>query len=194
MTRCGLIIVGMMKQKLAIIPSHTTRPNQIAYLFVTGSNFMSVSSQQSKSRESLASLVSQEPQTCLLTLDSLDSLDSRLFLEFLHVFDQRVLFIRRQIRAVSMSGVAVAGRTGIQQEKLVAVLFRDIRDKAEFDLIEDIVAAIESLRPALRRFEQVSERRHRAVVQERRAQPDAVERHVGVAVRLAKMREAPGVS
>ena len=57
-------------------------------------------------------------------------------------------------------------------------------------LIVDVVAAIEDLGPPVRRLEQIAKRRHGAVVQERSAQPDAVERVVGVSARLAKMRES----
>ena len=53
-----------------------------------------------------------------------------------------------------------------------------------------LVAAVKDLGPVFRRFEQVAHGRHRAVVQIGRAQPDAVERQVGVAVGLAEMREA----
>src|SRR5437773_9389098 len=48
-------------------------------------------------------------------------------------------------------------------------------DEADVDGIVDVVAAIENLRPLRLGGEQVGERRHRAVVQIRRAQPDAVE-------------------
>ena len=55
-----------------------------------------------------------------------------------------------------------------------------------------VVCAVERDR-ALVREEQRSQVGNRSVVQVRRAQPQAVERHVGVAVRLPEMAEAPGL-
>src|SRR5215471_12768071 len=66
--------------------------------------------------------------------------------------------------------------------------------------IEDVAAAI-PLSRATRfssltrgRLQQVAQRRDGAVMQIRRARPDAVERLVGVAARLAEMPKAPGIA
>ena len=65
-------------------------------------------------------------------------------------------------------------------------------DEADVALIEHVVAAIERFRAALRRVQQIAQRRHRAVVKVRAAQPDPVQRMGGVAVGLAEVREPVG--
>ena len=71
---------------------------------------------------------------------------------------------------------------------------RRFGNEADFLLIENIVAAIKNLRTFRARIEQVAHRRNRAIMQIRRAQPDAIERHVRVAVGFSKMAEAPRIS
>ena len=82
---------------------------------------------------------------------------------------------------------AATCRTGRMRGRRLAGTFDT---KPTFCLIEHVVAAIEHRRPAFGRLEQIAQRRHRAVVQIRPAQPDAVERLVGVAVGLAEVRES----
>src|SRR5215470_3994967 len=53
-----------------------------------------------------------------------------------------------------------------------------------------VVAAVKLFRAPLRRLEQIAQRRHRSVVQIRRAQPDAVQRLVSVAEGFAEVRES----
>ena len=68
--------------------------------------------------------------------------------------------------------------------------FVTLRDEADVHRIVEIVTAPEQLGPIRDGFEQVAQRRHRAVVQVRRAQPDAVEERRVVADR-ASPRPAP---
>ena len=60
-------------------------------------------------------------------------------------------------------------------------------DESHVRRIVDVVAAPELARPALGRLEQIGQRRHRPVVQIRRAQPQAVERNRDVTVRSSGM-------
>ena len=91
-------------------------------------------------------------------------------------------------RAQRRIGRRIASRSG---KACPPVLRRSVGDEAEPPLVDQVVAAVEHLRavlaPASSRSRIVG---HRAVVQVGRAQPDAVERQVGVAVGLAEMPEA----
>src|SRR3546814_13076489 len=84
--------------------------------------------------------------------------------------------------------------TTLFRSELDALARGHVRHEADVVRVVDVVAAPERLRPRGSRFQQVAQRRHRAVVQVGRAQPDAVERHVGVAEGLAEMGEAPRVA
>ena len=88
--------------------------------------------------------------------------------------------------AVRISGVIAAGAV------FVETLGRG--DESHFRLIVNVVAAIKDLRSLSRGVEQIAHRRHGAVVQIRGARPDAIERHVHIAVGLAEMTEAPGIA
>src|SRR3546814_11211597 len=81
--------------------------------------------------------------------------------------------------------------TTLFRSELDALARGHVRHEADVVRVVDVVAAPERLRPRGSRFQQVAQRRHRAVVQVGRAQPDAVERHAGVADGLAEMVEAP---
>src|SRR5215204_2388177 len=59
-----------------------------------------------------------------------------------------------------------------------------LRDKADIYRIVNIIAAIKNPGPIGRRIEPGAQRRHRAIVQIRRAQPDAVEKGGDVTARL----------
>ena len=76
-------------------------------------------------------------------------------------------------------------------EEALSVGRRHVRDEADASADRTRRSRDRTPRAAVRRrLQQVAERRHRAVVQVRRAQPDAVERMVRVAVRLPEVREA----
>src|SRR5437868_176833 len=123
----------------------------------------------------------------------------------LQVLDDVVLDFRRERRAPlpPMSAVVTAPLRRVERPGHLHPL-REIgrhaavqRDRllgrghpAHPHRIDDVVAAPEFRRPLLRRLEQIAQRGHRAVVQVRAAQPDAVERHVGVAAGVAEMAEA----
>ena len=68
-----------------------------------------------------------------------------------------------------------------------------VDDEPDAVPVVDVVAAVEHRRPLVRKHQR-TQRRHRAVVQVRRAQPDAVERHVRVAVGLAEVAEPPRIA
>ncbi len=68
------------------------------------------------------------------------------------------------------------------------------RHESDFHGIVHVVSAPELRRPALRRLEEIRQRRHGPVVKIRRAQPHAVERNRDIAVRLPECRELPVVS
>src|SRR5262245_11012169 len=92
----------------------------------------------------------------------------------LHVLDQGILCLRRELRAVKMAAVSVARDFGIVIEEASPVRFGDVRDKADFFTVVEIIAAKELTRPLLRRFQKVAQGRHRAIVQVRRSSPDTV--------------------
>src|SRR5258708_6465539 len=138
--------------------------------------------------------------------------------ECLEVFDDRILLLRRNLGAVIRSlvpAVAVAGPlaghadivvvtifcvrlAGARRidtlcfvaEELDPVLLGHARDEAELPLIDHVVASVERFRPPVGALQQVANGRDRTVVQVRAAQPDAVERQIGVAVGFPEMREA----
>ena len=89
-----------------------------------------------------------------------------------------------------MALVAVARQAGVVAEQGLSVTLGDAGDETHAGLVEHVVASVEHRRPLRRGLEQVAQRRHRAVVQVGGAQPDAVERHVGVAEGLPEVLEA----
>src|SRR5689334_23467925 len=93
-----------------------------------------------------------------------------------------------------MPAIAVAGYVRVVEEQVTRGRAVAVGAIADPDGVEDVAAAIPAGRAVRRRLEQVAQGRHRAVVQVGRARPDAVERLVGIAVRLAEMAEAPGIA
>ncbi len=78
---------------------------------------------------------------------------------------------------------------GDEAEKARVLGRRDARrvgDEAHPLGVVDVPAAEKHRRPRFGRLQQVAKRRDRAVVEEGRAEPDSVERGVGVAIRLAE--------
>src|SRR6266511_3175111 len=86
--------------------------------------------------------------------------------------------------------VAVARHRGVEPEEPSSSLLGEIGPEAAVRRVVHIVAAIENLGSLLGRLQERTQRRYRTVVQIRCAQPDAIERHVGVAEGLAEMTEA----
>ena len=60
-------------------------------------------------------------------------------------------------------------------------------DKTDLHLIEHIIAAVKHCRTFARGIQQIAQRRDRAIMKIRRAQPDAIERAIGVTEGLVKM-------
>src|SRR5262249_29871182 len=113
--------------------------------------------------------------------------------ERLQVLEQLVLLLGRQVSAIEVPGVAVAAHAGIVLPAELLCL-GPARDVAYVVVIEDVIRPIELLGALGRRRQQGAQRRHGAVVEVRRAQPDAVERRVGVAAGLAEVRQLPRVA
>ncbi len=96
-----------------------------------------------------------------------------------------LFLLGREGGAVEATAVAFAPSPGVEEE--IALLHfpegpdRTLRGllEADFDRVVNVVAAMKSLRPFVRRIEQVAQGRDGAVVQLRCAQPDAIERGVG---------------
>src|SRR5215471_8117717 len=93
----------------------------------------------------------------------------------LQVFHDRALVGVGEGGSVNMAAVAVAGHRRVVAEEGPAALGGNVRDEAQVLLIVDVVAAEEDLGPPLRWLQQIAHRRHRSVVQVRRARPDPVE-------------------
>src|SRR5262245_1166810 len=108
----------------------------------------------------------------------------------LEIFEQVFFLLRWQAGAVEMSHAAVAFRRRVETK---AVLLRvgPTPYKAGIRVVVNVVAPPEDFGPLLRGFQQVAQSRYATVVQVGGPKPDAIERHGGVAVSLAKMREFP---
>ena len=137
--------------------------------------------------------------------------------ESLEVFDDRILLLRRKLGAVIrslMTAIAVAGPLArhadiavmtifcvrlagagridalcLVAEELDPVFLGHVGDEAELPLIDHVIAAVKRFGPLVGALQEVANARDRAVVQIRAAQPDAVERLIGIAVGFAEMRE-----
>src|SRR5215475_13074858 len=82
----------------------------------------------------------------------------------------------RTVFRAFMPVVTVATERSVIAEELPSSLVREITDESDALRVVYIVAAVKLFRAMLRRLEQIAQRRHRSVVQIRRAQPDAVQR------------------
>src|SRR5207237_408312 len=101
--------------------------------------------------------------------------DGRGNLERFHVLDYSPLLLVRQVRAVQMAAVAVAGHGRVVAREALATGGRDVRDEADLLPIEEIVPAVKHLWSIGWGVEQVPQCRHRAVMEVRGAQPDSVQ-------------------
>src|SRR5262249_25382433 len=90
---------------------------------------------------------------------------------------------------MSLVGIARQARVEAEGSRTRACRRPGGRGEAPFVRVEIDAPALEGLGPGLRLLQQVGERGHRAVVQVGRAQPQSVERQVGVAVGLLEMAE-----
>ena len=95
-------------------------------------------------------------------------------LQRFQIFQQCIFLHRRQGRAEHMALVPVRTLAGVVAGSDAFGVGAPCQE-AHVDRIVNIVAAPEYLRTLRRRFQQVAQRRHRAVVQVRRAQPEAIE-------------------
>ena len=111
--------------------------------------------------------------------------------ERLEVLQQALASLARQRRAVRVPAVAVAAQTRVEQHAFTLGLLA-AGDEPDVLEVVDVVRAVERGGPLLGK-QQRPQRGHRAVVEVGRAEPQAVERHVRVAVRLAEVIEPPRV-
>src|SRR5581483_9644881 len=109
-------------------------------------------------------------------------------LQRLHVLNQIALLILGQSGSPKMPAVAIARQRRVIDRSLAARLGRVV-NKSDALLVVNVVAAGELFRPVPGIVEQIQQRRNRAVVQIRRARPNAIQRLIGVAVRFAEVRE-----
>src|SRR2546430_375837 len=93
-----------------------------------------------------------------------------------------------------MPNVAVAGDGCVVQKQVFGGRSEAVAPIADPARVEDVAAAMPLLGARRGGFEQVAQGRHRAVMQVWRARPDAVERLVGIAGRLAEMGKTPGIA
>src|SRR5271167_1440503 len=88
-----------------------------------------------------------------------------------------------------MTSVSVSRNCRVVRRSAGARL-RGVADESNLALVVNVISAREQLRTLRRRVQQVDERWNRSVVQVRSTRPDAIERHIRVAVGLAEMFKA----
>src|SRR5262245_61212498 len=106
--------------------------------------------------------------------------------ERFQILQERALLPGVEVRAPRVAGVAVGGLRRVEPRARRFHL-HTVSEEPDARLIVDVVAPVEQLRPAIGRLQQIGERRHRSVVQVRRAQPQTVERDGDVALRLSEV-------
>src|SRR5882724_5934821 len=117
--------------------------------------------------------------------------------EGLQVLDEGVLLLGRQLGAVGLAlvpDIGIAGHGGVELEERSLAEGGHARHEADIGRIVHVVPPVEELGPPCRRLEEIAHARHRAVVEIGPAEPETVQRHVGVAEGLAEMLEAPRVA
>src|SRR6185295_15720572 len=112
-------------------------------------------------------------------------------LESQQIGEKVFLLGRRERGAVDVAAIAVARWARVVTEalrnRLAGIATR--RNEAAVLAVDEVETAHERGGPLGLRVEQIAQRRNRAIVHVRGAQPQPVERHVGVAVRLLEVRE-----
>src|SRR6266513_3887876 len=103
-------------------------------------------------------------------------------LQRLQISEHSLFVLLRQLSAVGMPFVAVPFLCGVEKEVRLRQLAgwpgwpRWRLFEPNFDRIENIVAAMKSLRPFIWRIQHVAQRRHGAIMKIRCAQPDSIQR------------------
>src|SRR5262245_30191560 len=96
-----------------------------------------------------------------------------------------------------MSAVAVGAEAGVELREPSPTVLLPVGDEPDVDGVEQVVAAVEQLGSPVGGVEQGGERGHRPVVEERAADPDAVEGDGYIAspgtARPAEVLELPGI-
>src|SRR6266513_575710 len=102
-------------------------------------------------------------------------------LQRFQIFEQFLLVLVRQLRAVGVTIVAVTFFSRVEKDiRLRQFARRPGRprwrlSKSDFHGIENIVTAVESLRTFIWRIQQIAQCRHGAVMEVRRTQPDSIQ-------------------
>ena len=120
-------------------------------------------------------------------------MSSRSRSESLQILDERPLVGVGQRRAVwvaFVAAIAIAFDVRIENRKCPAFLLGIRRDEADVSQVINVIREIETLHALAGRLQQLPQVRHRTIVQVWSAQPDSVERHARVTVRLSEMIEA----
>jgi hypothetical protein len=94
-------------------------------------------------------------------------------LQRFHILDQRSLLLVGELCPIDVAGVPIAGNGGIVRRAGAFGCWR-IGDEPNLFFVVDIVSSAELLRPVLRALQQIPERWYRAIVEVRRARPNAV--------------------
>src|SRR5438067_11983171 len=116
------------------------------------------------------------------------SMSSRSRSESLQILDERPLVGVGQRRAVwvaFVAAIAIAFDVRIENRKRPAFLLGIRRDEADVSQVINVIREIETLHALAGRLQQLPQVRHRTIVQVWSAQPDSVERHARVTVRLS---------
>src|SRR3954470_7099700 len=106
--------------------------------------------------------------------------------ESFQILQQRSLLRRIEIRPPAVARIAVRGERRIEA-RAGGLGIHAVGHEAAARLVVDVVTTPEEFGPPIERLEQIGQRRHRSIVQIRRPQPEAVERHGGVALGLPEV-------
>src|SRR5262249_49892278 len=89
-----------------------------------------------------------------------------------------------------MATIGVPGESGVVQGIGDALVFSNVGDKTDFFLIKHVITAVEHLGALVRRFQEIAQRWHGAVMEVRRPRPDAVEWVIRITISFTKVCEA----
>src|SRR6516225_675764 len=146
--RCSSSHICRGKKKLAITknmltttPSRTVRPNHLAHVF-----------------DALdPAFVNAEEVFTVRVLTFWLS-------KSLCVLDQSILLLGRQISSIKVALISVTRDGRVIKKMPAAIFFANIGHKAEFLLIEDVVAPVKFNRPLFRELKQVTQSGNRPIV------------------------------
>src|SRR5262245_8289625 len=106
------------------------------------------------------------------------------------VLDQGLFVLRIEICTPEVPAVSISRQTGVEPEPCF-LGFPACRNKTNAFGIIDIVPAIKELWASFRNLQEVTDGRHRTIVQIRRSGPDTIERYRDVAEGILELRVSP---